>query len=156
MRSDDFSLAPVPARAGAMFVGATRYSGLRSILALGPGWLRMVREMKRMKGYVWHKVYWRAPFTLGTIAFFTDRDELLKFARGGAHARLMCWLTDEGTGRATGGWIRIYTADADGYTNGVWRAEDGRLGHVDTFAPLSTETERGLPARPVKHLGNPS
>ena len=156
MRSDDFSLAPVPARAGAMFVGATRYSGPRSILALGPGWLRMVREMKRMKGYVWHKVYWRAPFTLGTIAFFSDRDELLKFARSSAHARLMCWLTDEGGKRATAGWIRIYTADAHGYTNGVWRAEDGRLGHIDTFAPLGTETERGLPARPVKHLGKPS
>ncbi|MFC1442197.1 DUF4188 domain-containing protein [Streptacidiphilus sp. N1-10] len=156
MRSDDFSLAPAPAQAGAMFVGATRYSGPRAILALGPGWLRMVREMKRMKGYVWHKVYWRAPFTLGTIAFFTDRDELLKFARSNAHARLMCWLTDEGTGRATAGWIRIYTADAHGYTNGVWRAEDGALGHVDTFAPLSTETERGLPARPVKHLWKPS
>lgn len=153
MRSDDFSLAPPPAQAGAMFVGATQYSGLWSIIALGPGWLGMVREMRRMKGYVWHKVYWRAPFTLGTIAFFTDRDELLKFARGTAHARLMCWLTDEGAKRATAGWIRIYTADAHGYTNGVWRAEDGELGHIESFAPLSTETARGLDPRPVRHLG---
>ncbi|MCZ4094779.1 MULTISPECIES: DUF4188 domain-containing protein [Streptomyces] len=152
MRSTDFSLTPAPGQAGAMFVGATRYSGLRAIITLGPGYVRMVREMKRMKGYVWHKVYWRFPFTLGTIAFFADRDELLKFARGKAHHELMCWLTDEGKGRATGGWIRIYTADAAGYTNGVWRAEDGALSHVDTFEPLSTELSAGRAPRPVKHV----
>ena len=64
----------------------------------------------------------------------------------------MCWLTDEGKRRATGGWIRIYTADAAGYTNGVWRAEDGALSHVDTFEPLSTELSAGRAPRPVKHV----
>ncbi|MEU9114937.1 DUF4188 domain-containing protein [Streptomyces sp. NPDC048483] len=139
MRSTDFSRTPAPGPAGALFVGATSYSGLRAIVALTPRWLRMVREMRRMRGYVWHKVYWRFPYTLGTIAFFTERDDLLKFARGKAHHELMCWLTDEGSGRATGGYIRIYTAEESGYTNGIWRAEDGRLGHIDTFTPLSYE-----------------
>ncbi|WP_419996524.1 DUF4188 domain-containing protein [Streptomyces boninensis] len=147
MRSTDFSRTPAPGQAGALFVGATRYRGPLSLLTLAPRWRRLVREMKRMRGYVWHRVYWRPPFTLGTIAFFTDRDELHKFARTPAHHDLMCWLTDHGTKRATGGYIRIYTADPHGYTNGIWRAEDGRLGHIDIFTPLTTEHR----TRPVPH-----
>ena len=37
--------------------------------------------MTRMRGYRWHKTYYEWPLTLGTIAFFEDRDALLKFAR---------------------------------------------------------------------------
>ena len=106
-----------------MFVGATRYSGPRSIVILSFTWFRMVRQMKRMRGYCWHTVYWQWPFTLGTIAFFRDRDALLTFARSVHHRRLMCWLTDHGTRNATGGYIRLYSAEERGYANGVWRAE---------------------------------
>ncbi len=53
--------------------------------------------MKRMRGYRWHTVYWRFPFTLGTIALFQDRDALLRFARASAHRDLMCWVSDNGT-----------------------------------------------------------
>jgi hypothetical protein len=147
MRSRDLSLTPPPGPAGAMFVGATRYASPLAVLTLGPRWFRMVRQMRRMRGYVWHRVYYRAPLTLGTIAFFTDREELLKFARSREHAELVCWLTDTGRKKATAGWIRIYTAEEEGYTNGRWRAEDGALGHVETWAPLAAETE----PRPVKH-----
>ncbi|MEZ0066923.1 hypothetical protein ABIA32_002936 [Streptacidiphilus sp. MAP12-20] len=148
MRTTDFSLTPPPGPAGAMFVGATRYSSLWAVVSLGPRWFRMVRQMRRMRGYVWHKVYYRAPLSLGTIAFFTDRDELLKFARSREHAELMCWLTDQGRKKATAGWIKIYTADETGYTNGVWRAEDGELAHIDAYAPLSAEAGQ----RPVRHF----
>ena len=147
MRSSDFSLTPPPGPAGAMFVGATRYASPLAVLTLGPRWFRMVRQMRRMRGYVWHRVYYRAPLTLGTIAFFTDREALLKFARSREHAELVCWLTDHGRRKATAGWIRLYTADEQGYTNGSWRAEDGELGHIDTWSPLRAEQA----PRPVEH-----
>lgn len=141
MRTDDFSKAPPLGQATAMFVGATRYSGPRSIVVLSFTWFRMVRQMKRMRGYCWHRVYWQWPFTLGTIAFFRDRDSLLTFARSAHHRRLMCWITDHGTHNATGGYIRLYTAEPDGYANGVWRAEGNGMAHIGRFTPLSSETE---------------
>ncbi|GAA0959670.1 DUF4188 domain-containing protein [Virgisporangium aurantiacum] len=139
MRTDDFSNAPPMGQATAMFVGATRYRGPLSLIRLLPRWLRLVRQMKRMRGYCWHTVYWRYPFSLGTIAFFRDRDALLLFARGSAHRDLMCWVTDAGTRHATGGYIRLYNAEPAGYTNGVWRAEENVMRHIETFSPLSTE-----------------
>lgn len=139
MRTGDFSQAPPPATATAMFVGATRYSGLRSILLLGPRWMRMVRQMKRMAGYRWHRIYWQFPLTLGTIAFFDTMDDLLLFARSTEHRDLMCWVTDHGTTNATGGWIRLYDARPDGYSNGTWRAEGDPMAHVDHFTPRSDE-----------------
>ncbi|WP_433393132.1 DUF4188 domain-containing protein [Micromonospora sp. KLBMP9576] len=140
MRTTDFSAAPPAGQATAMFVGATRYAGLTSIVRLTGRWLRMVRQMKRMTGYRWHTVYYRFPFTLGTIAFFSDRDALLKFARSRHHRDLMCWVTD-GTRNATAGFIRLYDAAPHGYSNGVWRAEGDGMAHVPTFTALSTEVD---------------
>ncbi|WP_326558494.1 DUF4188 domain-containing protein [Micromonospora sp. NBC_01796] len=139
MRTSDFSAAPPVGQATAMFVGATRYRGPRSIVTLTRTWFKMVRQMRRMDGYRWHTVYYRFPFTLGTVAFFSDRDALLKFARSRHHRELMCWVTDHGTTNATGGYIRLYTAEPEGYTNGVWRAEADGMAHIPTFTPLSTE-----------------
>jgi len=140
MRTDDFSRAPKLAQATAMFVGATRYRGPHSIVILSFTWFRMVRQMKRMRGYCWHRVFWQWPFTLGTIAFFRDRDALLTFARSAHHRRLMCWITDHGTRNGTAGYIRLYTADEGGYSNGIWRAEGNAMAHIETFTPLSSET----------------
>ena len=138
MRTTDFSAAPPQARATAMFIGATRYRGPRSVLTLTRTWFRLVRDMRRMRGYCWHKVYWEAPFTLGTIAFFTDRDALLAFARSRHHRALMQWVC-AGDRNATGGWIRLYTADPGGYANGVWRAEENVMRHIETFSAMSHE-----------------
>jgi hypothetical protein len=110
VRITDFSAVPPTGQATAMFVGATRYSGLTSIIAHTRTYLKMVRQMKRMTGYRWHTVYYRFPFTLGTIAFFSDRDAMLKFARSKHHRDLMCWVTD-GTRNSTGGFIRLYNAE---------------------------------------------
>ncbi|GIF22466.1 hypothetical protein BJ973_002790 [Actinoplanes tereljensis] len=140
MRTDDFSQAPPLGQATAMFVGATRYRSPYDIVVLSLTWFRLVRQMRRMRGYRWHRVYWQWPFTLGTIAFFADRDAMLKFARSKHHRALMCWVADHGTRHATGGYIRLYTADRDGYTNGVWRAEDEPMAHIADFSALSTET----------------
>jgi hypothetical protein len=140
MRTTDFSAAPPVGQATAMFVGATRYRGPRSILTLTRTWYKMVRQMRRMDGYRWHTVYYRFPFTLGTIAFFSDRDALLTFARSRHHRDLMCWVTDHGTKNATGGYIRLYNAEPGGYSNGIWRAEGDGMAHIPTFTPLSRET----------------
>jgi hypothetical protein len=143
MRTTDFSKAPPQGQATAMFVGATRYRGLFSLITLTLNWMRMVRDMKRMKGYLWHKVYWEYPLTLGTMAFFADRDALLRFARSRYHRKLMMWVTD-GTKNATGGYIRLYNAEPGGYSNGIWRAEGEVMRHIPEFTPLSTE-EQGPP-----------
>jgi hypothetical protein len=140
MRTSDFSKAPPQGQATAMFIGATRYSSPLAILTLSLKWFRMLRDMKRMRGYCWHKVYWEFPLTLGTIAFFTDHDTLLRFARSRHHRKLMVWVTD-GTKNATGGYIRLYNAEPSGYSNGVWRAEGNQMAHIPTFTPLSSEEE---------------
>ncbi|MBD7917596.1 hypothetical protein H9657_04790 [Cellulomonas sp. Sa3CUA2] len=100
-----------PAGAGAMFLGATRYRGPHSWAVLAREWYPMVAAMRRMTGYVWHRVYWEPPFTLGTLAFFTDRDALMLFARIPAHRRLMTWITRDRR-HGTGGYIRVHLADA--------------------------------------------
>ncbi|UZN04526.1 hypothetical protein [Cellulomonas sp. S1-8] len=98
-----------PAGATAMFLGATRYRGPHSWLVLAREWYPMVAAMRRMTGYVWHRVYWEPPFTLGTLAFFADRDALLVFARIPAHRRLMTWITRDRR-YGTGGYIRVHVA----------------------------------------------
>ena len=138
MRTSDFSLAPPQARASAMFIGATRYRSPLSILAHSLAWRRLVGDMKRMRGYCWHTVYWQFPLTIGVIAFFTDRDAMLRLARTRHHRKLMVWVTD-GTRNATAGFIRLYGAEPAGYSNGMWRAEGNEMGLAPTFTVLSTE-----------------
>ena len=125
-----------------MFTGATRYNGLREWITLSRVWVRLVRRMKAMPGYCWHKVYWEAPFTLGTLAYFETREDMLRLARSPEHRELMRWVT-RGTDHATAGYIRLFTADEDGYTNGIWRAEDQQMRHIEEFTPLpEDETAR--------------
>ncbi|WP_225730257.1 MULTISPECIES: hypothetical protein [unclassified Nocardia] len=142
MRTADFSKTPPQGQATAMFIGATRYRGPLSIITLTRTWFRMVRDMRRMRGYRWHKVYYEFPLTLGTIAFFADRDAMLRFARSRHHRDLMIWVTD-GAKNAKGGFIRLYHAEPDGYSNGIWRAEGNAMAHIPTFTPLSTESGPG-------------
>ncbi|WP_223148426.1 hypothetical protein, partial [Actinotalea sp. JY-7885] len=102
-----------PVDAGAMFVGATRYRGPHSWAVLSREWYPMVAAMRRLRGYVWHGVYWEPPFTLGTLAFFATRDDLLAFARLPQHRRLMRWITRDRR-HGTAGYIRIHVADPAG------------------------------------------
>lgn len=112
-----------PVDAHAMFIGATRYRGLHSWVVLARDWYPMVATMQRLRGYVWHTIYWEPPFTLGTLAFFDTRDDLLVFARVPAHRRLMQWIT-RGTRNGTGGYIRLHVdPEAGGAADG-----DDRLG----------------------------
>lgn len=140
MRTADFSQAPKVAQATSMFVGATKYRGPLAMIQLLPTWVKMVAMMKKMPGYCQHFVWYEFPFTLGTIAFFKDQDSLLRFARSKYHRDLMIWVT-EGTKHATGGFIRLYDAQEKGYSNGVWRAEENVMKHIERFTPLSMETQ---------------
>lgn len=118
-----------PVEGRAMFIGATRYRGLHSWIVLSREWYPMVAKMRRLPGYVWHTVYWEAPFTLGTLAFFATRDDLLVFARLPEHRRLMQWIT-RGTAHGTGGYIRLHVAEDDAVGTTAESGTTGTTGEV--------------------------
>jgi hypothetical protein len=97
------------ADAHAMFVGATKYTGPSALIALSRIYYPMIARMVTMRGYVWFTTYYEFPFTLGTLAFFERRDDLLAFARMPGHRHLMQWITRD-TRNGTGGYIRLHTA----------------------------------------------
>ena len=144
MRTEDFSSAPRIAQAEAMFVGGTRYTSPLAWLRHAGRNRKMISQMKRSSGYCGHRTYWQRPWTLGTIAWFESTDDLMRFARSGAHRELMAWVVERRS--ATGGWIRIYNASSSGYSTGVWRAEGDVLEHIERFTPVGRETE-GPPVR---------
>ena len=139
MRTTDFSRAPRIGQATAQFVGATKFAGPLSFIPLARKWFPMVRRMKRSPAYRGHVIWYRFPFTLGTIAFFADREALLRFARCPEHAALMRWVMEPGNAR--GGFIRIYEALPHDYSSGVWRAEGNVMQAIDRFTPLPGEVE---------------
>lgn len=97
--------------AGAVFVGATRYTGPLAWARLAPRWIRLVRQLRRMPGYSHHRVYYSPPFTLGTLGFFETHEDLMRFARTGEHRDLMSWVLGERNAR--GGYIRVYRSEGD-------------------------------------------
>jgi hypothetical protein len=70
MRTTDFSRAPAIGQARAQFVGGTNFAGPRAFAGLVKRWFPLLRRMKRSPGYRGHYVWYRFPFTIGTIAFF--------------------------------------------------------------------------------------
>lgn len=92
-----------------LFLGATRYRHPIAWAVTNRYWWRMVARMRRMPGSVWHGVYWEWPFTLGTIASFRTRDDLMRFARLPEHRHLMQWVVRDTT-NATAGFIRLYAS----------------------------------------------
>jgi hypothetical protein len=98
--------------------------------------------MKRSPGYRSHYVWYRFPFTFGTIAFFSDLDALLSFARSPEHASIMRWVMEPGSAR--GGFIRLYEARPQGYSSGIWRAEGNVMRAIDRFTPLQGEKQAPL------------
>ena len=141
MRTTDFSAAPRRAQGNALFLGSTKYNGLRQWITLYRTWRPFVRRMEATPGYCWHKVYYQPPFTLGTIAVFATRDDMLAMARSPEHRKLMQRVADGSTDQATGGFIRLFNAEPQGYTNGIWRAEDRSMQHIENFARLPGDTD---------------
>ncbi|MEE6294641.1 DUF4188 domain-containing protein [Georgenia wangjunii] len=152
MRTDDFSLVPRIGQAQAMFVSGAR---LASPLA----WLRhalrhraAVAAMRKAPGHRGHRTYWQPPSTAGTIGWFATAEDLVRFARTGANPALAEWAATSSPGATSGvsagaaGWVRVYAAEATGYTNGVWRAEGDVMAHIERFTPVGRETV-GPPVR---------
>jgi hypothetical protein len=156
MRTQDFSRAPAIGQARAQFVGGTKFRHPFALIGLYRRWRPMVRRLKTSTGYLGHHVWFAFPFTFGTIAFFTDRDALLIFARCPEHARMMEWVMKPGN--AHGGFIRFWEAEPDGYSSGVWRAEPPHeLKAIDRFTPVSGESRPPLVAdraRPRRRKGD--
>ena len=129
----DSATRPI-ADAHAMFVGATKYTGPSALIALSRIYYPMIARMVTMRGYVWFTTYYEFPFTLGTLAFFERRDDLLAFARMPGHRHLMQWITKD-TRNGTAGYIRLHTAPES-----TGRASTGRAstGHVPPPTPDAT------------------
>jgi hypothetical protein len=140
MRTTDFSRAPAIGQATAQFVGGTRFAGPRALVGLLRRWQPMVRRLKRSPGYRGHQVWYRFPFTLGTVAFFADRESLLSFARCPEHAEIMRWVMEPGNAR--GGFIRFYEVVPHGYSSGVWRAEPPHaMQSIERFTSVGDEEQ---------------
>ncbi|MGO2749536.1 MAG: hypothetical protein ACTIA6_05755 [Pseudoclavibacter sp.] len=92
-----------------MFVGATRYTSPLAWAVTGRIWGQMTGKMRRMPDYCWHGIYWEAPWTLGTLANFSTRDALLRFARMPEHRHLMQWIVKD-TKNANAGFIRLFAS----------------------------------------------
>lgn len=142
MRTTDFSHAPALGRATAEFVGGTHFSGFLAFIGLFKRWRPMVRRLKSSPGYCGHHVWYRFPYTWGTIAFFSDRTALLTFARSPEHTEMIRWVMTPGNAR--GGFIRLYEALPQGYSSGIWRAEGNVMRAIDRFTPLEGEVEGPL------------
>jgi hypothetical protein len=138
MRSTDFSLAPPQGRAGAMIVVERRFARAMDAQRARGARRDLAAHLADSPGFLWQKSYARSPRTLGVAAYFGERHQLDR-ALAAAPADLRPWLQLDGE-RPTG---RILEAEASGYTNGVWRAEDGEMGHIDRFTPTSVEAGRG-------------
>jgi hypothetical protein len=158
MRTTDFTRAPAMGQARAQFVGGTKFTGLPAFIQLARRWFPLLRRMKRSPGYRGHQIWYAFPFTIGTIAFFESRDDLLAFARTPERAEIMRWVMRPGN--AHGGFIRLFEALPSGYSSGIWRAEAGHeLRAIEQFSPLAGEVD-GPPVPPDgadgQHSGAPA
>jgi phenylacetate-CoA ligase len=117
----DFSKAPAAARAGAIFYGGTQYSGVRSMIGLFRHWRRVRKTMMRSDGYLGHHIWYRFPFTFGTVSFFESQRQLMEFPRAGQHQRAEHWMYLPGV--AEGAFFRLLTPGPAGYTHGIWSAD---------------------------------
>lgn len=140
MKSKDFSQAPPQARAAVYFLGANKYRNPLVMVGQMRRWPKLAKGLRRAPGYLWHRSYYEFPDRIGLIVAFSTRDDLMKYARTPEHVEIMKWLVGSGDkSPAKGGFIRILNAEEWGYTNGEFRAEDGRLGMIDSFTKLSSE-----------------
>ena len=121
-----------------MFVGATRYTSPLAWAVTGRIWGQMTGKMRRMPDYCWHGIYWEAPWTLGTLANFSTRDALLRFARMPEHRHLMQWIVKD-TKNANAGFIRLFASEEElaGVEGSAGHEVDGRLTDADARGPAA-------------------
>lgn len=149
MRTTDFSRLPRIGQARAQFVGATKFRSPIDLVGLAFRWFPMERRLRRAEGYMGHMTFFWFPFTFGTIAFFADRDSLLRFARSPEHADLIQWVMRP---NARGGFIRLWAAEPAGYSSGVWRAEPpSAMRAISHFSALVDEERPPLVEDAARH-----
>ncbi|WP_068482426.1 hypothetical protein [Pseudoclavibacter helvolus] len=121
-----------------MFVGATRYTSPLAWAVTGRVWGQMTGKMRRMPDYCWHGIYWEAPWTLGTLANFSTRDALLRFARMPEHRHLMQWIVKD-TRNANAGFIRLFASEEElaAVEGGAVHEVDGRGTDADARDPAA-------------------
>jgi len=124
MRTRDFSRAPAQANAESMVLWEVR--GFSA-------WRTALRAVRSAPGYRWHSSRVALPSTFVVAAFFETAGHTRAFA---------ATLPADATPR-TGGFATVFSAEADGYSNGVWRAEGNTMAHIERFTPLSGEVARG-------------
>ena len=120
MHTREFSRAPGVAQGSYVFFGGTRYRA-RGAIGLALRWPSFVRELRRAPGYRGHVLWYRFPFTFGSISSWDRRDDLLAFARTAMHRGAASWMVRPDIADAA--FIRFLRADAGGHTLGAWRAE---------------------------------
>ena len=124
MRTRDFSRAPAQANAESMVLWEVRgFSAWRAALS----------AVRAAPGYRWHSSRVALPAVFVVAAFFATADDMRAFAGT---------VPADATPRA-GGFVTVFSAEADGYSNGVWRAEGNTMAHIERFTPLSGEVARG-------------
>ena len=119
MRTRDFSAAPPLAQAAVMITvepARGRASG---------AWLRSVARALEDADPVRREWLRAGVRRTGVIAWYVD-------TAAGADARRR--VQD-----VAGCVVQVHEANPDGYSNGVWRAEDGRMAHVERFTPVGRE-----------------
>ncbi|PPG33294.1 hypothetical protein [Pseudoclavibacter sp. RFBB5] len=123
-----------------MFVGATRYTTPFAWAVTGRIWGQMTGKMRRMPDYCWHGIYWEAPWTLGTLASFSTRDALIRFARMPEHRHLMQWIVKD-TKNADAGFIRLFASEEE-----LASVEGGATQAADSAGPGADAARARTPA----------
>ncbi|MGI8949212.1 MAG: hypothetical protein ACR2FV_14805 [Ornithinimicrobium sp.] len=111
MRTTDFSAAPRRARAQAMVTVLTGVGGV----------LPALRRAGAHEGCCARSPLWQAGAGAGVIAWFDTGEQAQAFARS-CH-----------------GSVSVLAALPHGYSNGLWRAEDGQLATIERFSTLTGE-----------------
>ncbi len=119
MRTRDFSAAPPLARAKVMITVEPRDG--RST----PRWRRRAVEAVQGDGLVRREWLRAGVRRVGVIAWYADQ----------AAAQAAIRRVQVGPG----GLVQVHDAEPDGYSNGVWRAEDGVMAHIERFSPIGAE-----------------
>ena len=121
MRTRDFSHAPPVAQASAMLTLAPA-SGRAS-----PRWLAgAARAVRRAEGLVRREWLLDGARPAGVVAWFASPEQ----AAAARHT------VERAVGRCD---VQEHHAHPDGYSNGVWRAEDHLMRHIERFTPIGAE-----------------
>lgn len=119
MRTRDFSAAPPLARAQVMLTVEPRDGSST------PRWRRRAVAAVEGDGLVRREWLRAGVRRVGVIAWYADQaaaQAAIRRVQGGP-----------------GGLVQVHDADPDGYSNGVWRAEDGVMAHIERFSPVGAE-----------------